>query len=70
MAASLAARCGMTANMLDASSTFDGSDLDNPNYIKIPEGLQNFDLDARANGVVLESKKSLYGLWHSVNLCH
>ena len=55
--------------MLDASNTFVGLDLDKLNCMKIPEGLQDFDPDAR-EGMVLELKKSLYGLCQSANLWH
>ena len=50
----IAARYGMVAHMLDG--------LDKSNCMEIPEGLQDFDPDVSANGVVLELKKSLYGL--------
>ena len=55
--------------MLDASNAFVGSDLDKPNCMEIPEGLQDFDPDAM-EGMVLELRKSLYGLCQSVNLWH
>ena len=55
--------------MLDASNAFVGSDLDKPNCMEILEGLQDFDPDA-TEGMVLELRKSLYGLHQSVNLWH
>ena len=55
--------------MLDASNAFVGSDLDKPNCMKILEGLQDFDPDAM-EGMVLELRKSLYGLHQSTNLWH
>ena len=45
----LAARYGFLAHMLDASNAFVGSDLDKPNCMEIPEGLQDFDPDASCN---------------------
>ena len=65
----LAARYGLLAHMLDASNTFVGSDLDKPNCMEILEGLQDFNPDA-TEGMVLELRKSLYGLHQSVNLWH
>ena len=65
----IAARYGMVAHMLDASNTFVRSELDKPNCMEIPEGLQDFDPDA-SNGMILELKKSLYGLRQSANLWH
>ena len=55
--------------MLDASNAFVGSDLDKPNCMKILEGLQDFDPDVM-EGMVLELRKSLYGLHQSTNLWH
>lgn len=67
----LAARCGLQAQMLDASNAFVGSDLDKPNCMEIPEGLQDFDPEANTReGMVLELRKSLYGLRQSANLWH
>ena len=65
----MAARYGLLAHMLDASNAFVGSDLDKPNCMKILEGLQDFDPDAM-EGMVLELRKSLYGLHQSTNLWH
>ena len=65
----LAARYGLLAHMLDASNAFVGSDLDKPNCMEIPEGLQDFDPEVR-EGMILELRKSLYGLCQSVNLWH
>lgn len=65
----IAARYGMIAHLLDATNAFVGSDLDKPNCMEIPEGLQDFDPDAKG-GMVLELKKSLYGLRQSANLWH
>ena len=65
----LAARYGLLAHMLDASNAFAGSDLDKPNCMEIPEGLQDFDPEAR-EGMILELRKSLYGLRQSANLWH
>ena len=65
----LAAQYGLTAHVLDTSNAFVGSDLDKPNCIEIPEGLQDFDPEAR-EGMILELRKSLYGLCQSVNLWH
>lgn len=66
---SLAARFGLLAHMLDASNVFASSDLDKPNCMEIPEGLQDFDPEAR-EGMILELRKSLYGLRQSTNLWH
>ena len=65
----LAVRYGLLAHMLDASNIFVSSDLDKPNCMEIPEGLQDFDPDA-TEGMVLELRKSLYGLHQSANLWH
>ena len=65
----IAAKGGMVAHLLDALSAFVGSDLDKPNCMEIPEGLQDFDPDAKG-GMVLELKESLYGLRQSANLWH
>ena len=65
----LAVRFGLLAHMLDASNAFVSSDLDKPNCMEIPEGLQDFDPDAM-EGMVLELRKSLYGLHQSANLWH
>ena len=65
----LAARYGLLAHMLDASNAFVGLDLDKPNCMEIPEGLQDFDPEAR-EGMILELRKSLYGLHQSANLWH
>ena len=51
--------------MLDVSNTFIGSDLDKPNCMEILEGLQDFDPDVMED-MVLELRKSLYGLHQSV----
>ena len=66
----MAARCGLIAHILDAMNAFAGSDLDKPNCMEIPEGLQDFDPEADQGGMVLELMKSLYGLRQSVNLWH
>ena len=55
--------------MLDASNAFVGLDLDKPNCMEILEGLQDFDPDV-TEGMVLELRKSLYGLHQSANLWH
>ena len=60
---------GMIAHLLDAHNAFVGSDLDKPNCMEVPEGLQDFDPDVKS-GMVLELKKSLYGLRQSANLWH
>ena len=65
----LAARYGLLAHMLDASNAFVSSDLDKPNCMEIPEGLQDFDPDV-TEGMVLELRKSLYSLCQSANLWH
>ena len=65
----MAARYGLLAHMLDASNTFIGSDLDKLNCMEILEGLQDFNPDA-TEGMVLELRKSLYGLHQSMNLWH
>ena len=65
----LAARYRLLAYMLDASNAFVSSDLDKPNCMEILEGLQDFDPDA-TEGMVLELRKSLYGLHQSANLWH
>ncbi|EYE90608.1 uncharacterized protein EURHEDRAFT_510308 [Aspergillus ruber CBS 135680] len=66
----MAARYGLVAHVLDASNAFVGSDLDKPNCMEIPEGLQDFDPEAGQGGMVLELMKSLYGLRQSANLWH
>ena len=55
--------------MLDVSNAFVGLDLDKPNCMEILEGLQDFDPDV-TEGMVLELRKSLYGLHQSANLWH
>ena len=55
--------------MLDVSNAFVSLDLDKPNCMEILEGLQDFDPDV-TEGMVLELRKSLYGLCQSVNLWH
>ena len=57
----------MTAHLLDAHNAFVGSDLDRPNRMETPLGLQEFDPDAKS-GMVLELRKSLYGLRQSASL--
>ncbi|BCR87868.1 uncharacterized protein ACHE_40432S [Aspergillus chevalieri] len=67
----IAAQLGLLAHVLDANNAFAGSDLDKPNCMEIPEGLQDFDPDVTSTrGLVLELKKSLYGLRQSANLWH
>lgn len=68
----IAVQHGLIAHQLDAKNAFVGSDLDKPNCIEIPEGLQEFDSDAIGNSgeLVLELLKSLYGLRQSANLWH
>ena len=66
----LAARYGLIAHILDASNVFVGLDLDKSNCMEIPEGLQDFGPDAQNEGMVLELRKSLYGLRQSANLWH
>jgi len=57
--------------VLDAKIAFADSDLDRPNYMEIPERLQDFDPEVTSTrGLVLELKKSLYGLRQSANLWH
>ena len=63
----VAVQHGMTAHLLDAHNAFVGSDLDRPNCMETPLGLQEFDPDAKS-GMVLELRKSLYGLRQSANL--
>ena len=63
----MAVRYGLLAHMLDASNAFIGLDLDKPNYMEIPEGLQDFNPDATED-MILELRKSLYSLCQSVNL--
>ena len=65
----MAARYGLLAHMLDVSNAFVSSDLDKLNCMEILEGLQDFDPDA-TEGMVLELRKSLYGLCQSANLWH
>ena len=65
----MAVRYGLLAYVLDAVNVFAGSDLDKPNCMEIPEGLQDFDPEARV-GMILELRKSLYGLRQSANLWH
>ncbi|ODM22593.1 hypothetical protein SI65_00182 [Aspergillus cristatus] len=56
----IAAQLGLEAHMLDAMNAFAGSDLDKPNCMEIPEGLQDFDPEATsARGLVLELRKTL-----------
>jgi len=67
----IAAQLGLLAHVLDANNAFAGSDLDKPNCMEIPEGLQDFDPEVTSTrGLVLELKKSLYGLRQSANLWH
>ncbi|ODM21277.1 hypothetical protein SI65_04330 [Aspergillus cristatus] len=67
----IAAQLGLLAHVLDANNAFAGSDLDKPNCMEIPEGLQDFDSEVTSTrGLVLELKKSLYGLHQSANLWH
>lgn len=66
----IAVQYGMAAHLLDAQNAFVGSDLDKPNCMEIPQGLQDFDPDASPNGMVLELRKSLYGLRQSAYLWH
>ena len=54
---------------MDASNAFVGSDLDIPNYISMPEGVDEFETDTE-DDIVLELLKSLYGLKQSANLWH
>ena len=65
----MAVRYGLLAHMLDVSNAFVSLDLDKPNCMEIPEGLQDFDPDA-TEGMILELRKSLYGLHQSANLWH
>lgn len=62
----LAARYGLVAHLLDAINAFAGSDLDKPNYMEIPEGLQDFNPEVIKG--VLELRHSLYGLQQSTYL--
>ena len=64
----LAVRYGLIAHVLDASNAFVGSDLDKPNCMEIPEGLQDFDPNAQDGEMILDLRKSLYGLRQSANL--
>lgn len=66
----IAIMCGMSAHVLDASNAFAGSDLDKPNCMEIPEGLQDFDPDTGIEDMVLELRKSIYGLRQSAYLWH
>ena len=66
----IAVQYGLIAHQLDAKNAFVGSDLDKPNCMEIPEGLQEFDSDANGGELVLELLKSLYGLRQSANLQH
>ena len=67
----IAVRSGLIAHVLDAKNAFVGSDLDKPNCMEIPEGLQDFDPEAKVNGsMILELRKSLYGLRQSAYLWH
>ena len=59
----------LIAHVLDALNAFTSSDLDKPNCMEIPEGLQDFDPEATSD-MILELKKSLYRLRQSVNLWH
>ena len=64
---SLAARLGLISHLLDTANTFIRLNLDKPNYMKIPEGLQDFDPDIKED-VILKLIKSLYRLHQSINL--
>src|SRR5699024_8035713 len=67
----IAVEFGLVVHLLDAKNAFVGSDLDKPNCMEIPEGLQDFDPEATSTGsLVVELKKSLYGLRQSANLWH
>jgi hypothetical protein len=65
----IAARYGLIAHLMDALNAFAGSKLDKPNCMEIPEGLQDFDPDAKG-GMVLKLLMSLYGLHQSAYLWH
>lgn len=65
----VAAMFNMIAHLLDATNAFVGSPLDIPNYIDIPEGLEEFEKRAIPRKLlVLELKQSLYGLRQAANL--
>lgn len=65
----LAAEYGLTAHLLVATNAFVGSPLDIPNWIEIPEGLEEFESTSLPRGrYVCELKQSLYGLRQAVNL--
>ena len=66
--AAVAAQNGMYIHIMDGQNAFAGSDLDKPNYMEIPDGLQDFSPDAGDENVVLELKKSIYGLRQSAHL--
>ena len=67
--AAMTAQYGLWIHHMDASNTFVGSDLDIPNYISMPEGVDEFETDTE-DDIVLELLKSLYGLKQSANLWH
>ena len=65
----IAVQHGMVAHLLDTYNAFVRSKMDKPNCMEIPEGLQEFDANAKL-GMILELRKSLYGLRQSANLWH
>lgn len=67
---SVAAEYGLTAYMLDTSNAFVGSDLDIPNYMDVPDGLEEYESIGNRTDYVLELWKSLYGFRQSANLWH
>ena len=64
----IAAWYGLSAHLLDASNAFVGSQLDKPNYIEIPEGLEVYEPEVKDGSLVLELQQSLYGLKQSAYL--
>ena len=58
---SLAARLGLISHLLDTANTFIRLNLDKSNYIKILEGLQDFNPDTKED-IILKLIKFLYRL--------
>lgn len=66
----IAARYDLTIHLMDATNAFVKSEIDTPNYIEIFKGLENFEDEAGDSSMVLELRKSLYGLRQSANSWH
>lgn len=67
----LAPEYGLSAHLLDATNAFVGSPLDIPNWIEIPEGLEELEsVSLPRRRYVCELKQSLYGLRQAANYWH